>query len=119
MSDNPPGGRQARPPKKRGRVSVVGVIGELFITAGVLVFLFLGWQLWLNDIIVGAEQDKAGVHLAQKLSDGPIKAAKPATSVDYGEPVVSDSPANATQFAVVYIPRLGADYSKTLAQGVG
>ena len=34
MSDNPPGGRQARPPKKRRRVSVVGVIGELFITAG-------------------------------------------------------------------------------------
>ena len=118
MSDNPPGGRQARPPRKRRRVSVVGVIGELFITAGVLVFLFLGWQLWLNDIIVGAQQDKAGAHLAQQLSEVPIKAAQP-TTVDYGDPVVSDAPANAAQFAVVYIPRFGADYSKTLAQGVG
>jgi sortase A len=118
MSENPPGGRQASPPKKRRRVSVVGVIGELFITAGVLVFLFLGWQLWLNDIIVGAQQDKAGAHLAQQLSEVPIKAAKPA-SVDYGDPVVSDAPANAAQFAVVYIPRLGTTYAKTLAQGVG
>ena len=100
-------------------MSVVGVIGELFITAGVLVFLFLGWQLWLNDIIVGAQQDKAGAHLAQQLSEVPIKLAKPAPAVGFGDPVVSDAPANAAQFGVVYIPRLGADYSKTLAQGVG
>lgn len=101
-------------------MSVVGVIGELFITAGVLVFLFLGWQLWLNDIIVGAQQDKAGAQLAQHLSEVPIKAAPPKVKpVDYGAPTVSPAPANATPFAVVYIPRFGPTYSKTLAQGVG
>src|SRR5690606_4650244 len=43
--------------RQRRRLSVVGVAGEIFITAGFLVFLFLGWQLWLNDIIVGDEQN--------------------------------------------------------------
>ncbi len=119
MSDNPPVGRQARRAAKRPRVSVVGVIGELFITAGVLVFLFLGWQLWLNDIIVGAQQDKAGAQLAQHLSEVPIKAAPPAAVKDYGTPAVSAVPGNAAQFAVVYIPRFGTEYAKTLAQGVG
>src|ERR1700712_3215858 len=100
MSDNPPGGRQARPPKKRRRVSVVGVIGELLITAGVLVFLFLGWQLWLNDLIVGNQQDKASVALSHKLNPtAPTKvtplAAKP---IDYGAPVVATAPAEAADF---------------------
>ena len=45
---------------KRRRVSVVGVLGELLITAGVVVLLFLGWQLWFNDIIVSNDQKQTG-----------------------------------------------------------
>lgn len=113
---------RSRPPR---RVSVVGVIGELFITAGVLVFLFLGWQLWLNDLVVGAEQNKAGASLAESLAD---KAPKPtaaptkspsAVAPDYGAPVVAVAPANAAQFAVMYVPRFGADYVRSISQGVG
>src|SRR5690606_14981836 len=29
--------------------SLAGVTGELLLTAGVFVLLFLGWQLWVND----------------------------------------------------------------------
>ncbi|HEV7742578.1 MAG TPA: hypothetical protein VGO65_09180, partial [Pseudolysinimonas sp.] len=42
-------------PATRRRVSVVGVLGELLITAGVFVLLFLGWQLWFNDLVVGSQ----------------------------------------------------------------
>ena len=104
--------------RRRHRVSVVGVLGELLITAGVLVFLFLGWQLWLNDLIVGNQQDKVGAALAHNLSSVPIKAAAP-TTVDYGTPVVAAEPSNAQQFATIYIPRLGTTYVKTVAEGVG
>ncbi|MFF2772907.1 class E sortase, partial [Streptomyces bacillaris] len=45
--------RAARPPRRKrsaGEV-VLTVIGELLITAGVLVGLFLGWQVWWNNLI--------------------------------------------------------------------
>ncbi len=100
------------------------MIGELLITAGVLVFLFLGWQLWLNDLVVGAQQNKASVALAKSwagddLTHQPSKSAKPA---DYGEPVVAEAPAEAKDFAVVYIPRFDdpttGPYVRTVAEGV-
>ena len=99
---------------------MVGIIGELFITAGVLVFLFLGWQLWLNDIIVGDQQNHAGTSLAQKLNAGPVKV-HPATAdtVDYGDPKFGTAPGNADQFGVIYIPRFGAGYARPVSQGVG
>jgi len=101
-------------------VSVVGVIGELLITAGVLVFLFLGWQLWLNDIIVGAAQDKAGIALGQTWGDTAAPTHEHvATKKDYGEPVVTAAQKNAAKFAVMYVPRFGADYARSIAQGVG
>jgi sortase A len=118
MSENQRGRRRTTGPRRRRRVSVVGIFGELLITAGVLVFLFLGWQLWLNDLIVGGQQDKSSVALAHDLSKGPIKKA-PAATTDFGAPVVATQPADATKFGVIYIPRLGATYARTLAEGVG
>ncbi|MDQ1526504.1 MAG: sortase, partial [Microbacteriaceae bacterium] len=68
MTTQPPRRHEARRPPVRGRVSVIGIIGEILITGGVLVFLFLGWQLWLNDLVVGADQNKAGVALSHSWS---------------------------------------------------
>lgn len=98
---------------------MLGIIGELLITAGVLVFLFLGWQLWLNDLIVGSDQNKAGVALAQGWGSPKPAPDAGAGDKDYGDPVVGTAPANATQFAVMYIPRFGADYSRSVSEGVG
>jgi sortase A len=106
-------------PRRRTRFSVVGLLGELLITAGVLVFLFLGWQLWLNDLIVGGEQNKAGASLAQNLSHGSIKVSAKPASTDYGTPKFETAPANAQQFGVIYIPRLGATYARPVSEGVG
>ena len=107
-----------QPTVRRHRVSVVGVIGEILITAGVFVFLFLGWQLWLNDIIVGGEQRSDAIALSRELGS----AASPDEPVDpeddFGEPVVGAVVAPATQFANIYIPRFGADYVRPIAEGV-
>jgi sortase A len=111
----------------RRRLSIVGVLGELFITAGVLVLLFLGWQVWLNDIIVGAEQTSAANELAEQWdngnagptstpTEGPAETAEP---VDPGEPVVAAPPAVGASFANLIVPRLGADYRRPIAEGVG
>lgn len=124
MANNATGESDRRATPRRRRVSVVGIIGELFITAGVLVFLFLGWQLWLNDIIVGDQQNKAGAALAQTLTEKAPNVTttptpQPTVTPDYGDPVVAKAPANAVQFAVMYIPRFGIDYVRSISEGVG
>lgn len=112
-------GRVARKrAEKRKRVSVVGVLGELFITAGVLVLLFLGWQIWLNDIIVGSEQQNQAVEQSQQWDKG--EAAPPAAvdRPDPGEPVVIEAPGDDVTFGNLIVPRFGADYSRPIAEGV-
>jgi sortase A len=123
--------RRPRPaPRSRARVTVFGVLGELLITAGVLVFLFLGWQLWWNDMIMAGEQSKAATEISQRWierdhSSRPTPSA-PATEnpaatepVGYGDPVVAAAPGNGEAFAVLYIPRYGADYHRAIAEGTG
>ena len=117
------GQRVTRP---RRRISVVGVFGELLITAGVFVLLFLGWQQWLNDIIVGNQLHGQAVHQSQtwnkavhqsqtwNKAPGPAKASSPAAP-----PVITASIQNAQRFALLIVPRFGADYYRPIAQGIG
>lgn len=107
--------REAAP---RRRISLVGIVGELFITAGMLVLLFLGWQLWLNDIIVGGEQREEAQALSEEWDQGEEGTPPPRTT-DPGEPVVASAPDNAVAFANLIVPRFGADYMRTIAEGVG
>lgn len=107
---------------ERRRVSVVGIVGELFITAGVFVFLFLGWQLWLNDIVVGNEQNSAALEFGRELGAAAPPAGQrpdPADAADYGDPVITAVAEEETRFANLYVPRFGADYVRTIAEGVG
>lgn len=111
---------QAR--RKRARkLSVVGVIGELLITCGVLVFLFLGWQLWLNDLILGSVDNNDAAKLSKTwdasnnfVNDGPVISNQ---EQDFGEPVVSKAPAEGKTFAVMYVPRFGKDWVREIAEG--
>jgi sortase A len=106
-------------PKRRNRMNVVGVLGELLITAGVLVFLFLGWQLWLNDLIVGADQNKAGTALARGWDAGsPSHQHETAPGANFGDPVVAIAPGDSVKFAVMYVPRFGADYARSISEGI-
>ncbi|MHC5794531.1 class E sortase [Lacisediminihabitans sp. FW035] len=119
MTDHPSEPSRSAPRKHRTRVSIVGVLGELLITAGVLVFLFLGWQLWLNDLIVGADQNKAGAALAQGWDAGsPSHQHGTTPATGFGDPVVAVAPGDAVKFAVMYVPRFGADYARSISEGV-
>ncbi|MCU1425479.1 MAG: sortase [Microbacteriaceae bacterium] len=105
---------------RRRRATVTGVLGELLITAGVLVFLFVGWQVWLNDIVVAAEQTRAAAELAQQWESGaeaPAEAdAEPPAA---GAPVVLPEPDPGATFANLIVPRLGAEYRRPIAEGTG
>ena len=115
--------------RARGRVTVVGVCGELFITAGILVLLFLGWQLWWNDAILAKGQSSAAAdqnaQWAIKTSPEPSTApstASPAPNAPAtpAEPVVDTKTYdNAEVFAIMYVPRFGAGTQRNIAQGYG
>ncbi len=95
---------------------MVGVLGELLITAGLLVLLFIGWQQWLNDLVVGSQQQNLSVKQSQTWDKavGPTKAPDPTAP-----PVLPATVANAQQFAQMIIPRFGPDWYRQVAQGVG
>lgn len=127
MSDEQPErsaarGTAARPADRR-RVSVIGVLGEVLVTAGVLILLFLGWQLWWNDAITAGQQSQAASGLsAEWLEEGRADRgdAPPPAPDDYGDPVVMAAPhTDGEAFAVMYVPRFGADSQRRIAEGVG
>jgi sortase A len=107
-------------PRTRRRVSVVGVLGELLITAGLLVLAFLGYQVWLGDVIVGGQLHEQALAQGQEWNSG-FSDLPPA---DDGDPDLSEAPpvpvapGNAQRFANLIIPRFGADYYRPIAQGV-
>lgn len=128
MSDDRPARRRAAAPRTsarpRSRVSVVGVIGELLLTAGVLILLFLGWQLWWNDAIMAGQQSSAASDLStQWIEEGRASRSDtepPAPAADYGDPVVGPaSYPKGEAFAVMYVPRFGEDSQRRIAEGTG
>lgn len=112
-----------RPRRRRTAGEVVlTVIGELLITAGVLVGLFLGWQVWWNNLILSGQQTSVAAEQSKKWIDDAQKAPRP-TPTDSSAPAAVDPPVMAqppdyTPFAVIYIPRLGPDWKRTIRETV-
>lgn len=118
-------------PRRRRRASVIGILGELLITAGVITLLYVGWQMWVGDLIYGAQRNAAGQELAEEWeqqytapapSESPSEStgeqpADPAAPAPV-EPVILPEPADGERFAVMRIPRFGADYVWEMAGGV-
>ena len=87
-------------------------LGEVFITVGLLLFLFIAWQLWWTDVTANREQTVT-IHALEK-------GFGPAGLPERGNP---DPVATLTKvpfgeaFAIMRIPRFGADYARPVLQG--
>lgn len=94
---------------------LLGVIGEVLLTAGVLVGLFVVWQVWWSDI--QARDYTAGV--IETLDFAPVANATDLIEDDEKR----GAPAPATPmdgvFATLRVPAWGADYEVPIAQGTG
>jgi sortase A len=101
----------------------IQVIGELLITAGVILLLFVAWQLWWTNVESDAKQSQVIKEFAQDLSTAaPSPAATapavpPAGGEDFGKPVVGTAPSHAGTIGIMYIPRFGATYTRPIVQG--
>ncbi|MCE1173874.1 MAG: class E sortase [Propionibacteriales bacterium] len=80
---------------------LLGLLGELLITAGAFLLLFVGWQLWWTDVVADAD---AGAVVTQLQTD-------PNAWVQPDQVKLGDA------FAIVRIPRFGADFARPLYEG--
>ncbi len=111
--------------RRRGRdvfFAAVGVVGELMITAGVLLGGFVVWQLWWTDV----EGDRAQARIVESLdwvepvpvADPAVPAAPTVAVPGVGEPPVPAEPAHASTFATLVVPRWQGEPERPISQGV-
>ncbi len=110
--------------------AVVGTVGELAITAGVLLLLFVVWELGVVGFTTNRAQaatvDTLERQFAQPTPTAPTTPTTPTTSGPTDTPTASPTtpapvplPPPGDAFAILRIPRLGAAWAKPVYQGVG
>ncbi|WP_324607092.1 class E sortase, partial [Saccharomonospora iraqiensis] len=101
---SPPGTSPGGSGDGPGRVAV-RTFGEVLITLGLVVLLFVVYELYVTNLMSAQLQREADAQLDRRWSDGPER------EVDAG----ADGGA---AFARLYIPSFGADWSFTVQEGV-
>lgn len=95
---------------------VLGVVGELLITAGLIVGLYIVWSLWWTDVMANADQSGQVADAQKAWVTEPEKIGAPRTDT----PPAVDHPTNeGALLGLVYIPEFGSNGVHTLKQGVG
>ncbi|GGR33949.1 class E sortase [Streptomyces netropsis] len=102
--------RKAARRAQRARKDSVGVIvsrltGELFITVGALMLLFVAYQLWWTNVI------------AQRQAGGAANNLQHAWEESGGEDRAAGAFSPGQGFAIIYIPKL--DVKAPIAEGIG
>ncbi len=91
---------------------LIGGLGEVLITVGLLLLLFVAWQLWWTDVTANREQAQIISTLEDDFSDvqhGGLPSQPPLAtlkSIPFGK-----------AFAIIRIPRFGADYARPVLEG--
>jgi len=119
-------GRRSAPPRDAGEgrsrrvgLSVVGVVGELMITVGVLLLAFVVWQLWWTDI----EGNRAQAAIVAGLDWAPVPtpdaaAVQPSPEPRRDAPAPIAEPEHGVTFATMLVPRWGVEYDRPVSQGI-
>ncbi|MGB4779873.1 class E sortase [Microbacterium sp.] len=130
------GARRTRPPQRepaasapapRRGASFLSVLGEILITFGVVALLYVTWQMWVGDWIIGSEKHAQAGALSQSWLETPPATTGSATPppventdpTDTPVPVpVLAKPGHGEQFGVMFVPRFGPQWQFTIAVGV-
>ena len=117
-------GHRPRPQSRASRIAygVVGVVGELLITVGVLLFGFLVWQLWWTDVQGNRAQAEIVREVVRATPPAPTPqpSGTPAVVIAkprHDEPPVMKEPAHAVTFATMQVPRWDGEPERPISQG--
>ena len=105
-----PSGRRTTPPRRRRSGTarkVMRALGKTFISAGVLIFLFVAYQLWGTNIAESRDQNALQKRFSQVLAPPPAAAEAPPVTV----PTLGEAA------ALIEIPKIGIE--KYVVEGVG
>lgn len=103
-------------PARDAARSVLGVVGELLVTAGVVVGLFAVYSLFWTGVETADEQDALE---AEFVASNGGSAGQATTNPDEpAEEQTSVEPSTGDAYARISIPRLGDDWSWVIVQGV-
>ncbi|KRV47340.1 hypothetical protein AQ490_07705 [Wenjunlia vitaminophila] len=97
----------AGPRRRRGGVAaVVGVLGELLITVGLVLALFVVYSLWWTNVVANREaarkSEKVREHWAQEAEEAPGRSWDPRDGVGF-----------------LHLPALGKGYEVLIVKGTG
>src|SRR5690625_412169 len=107
-------GRRRRPPRRGVGSRIAGVIGEILITLGVLLGLFVVWQVWWTDVVANRSAEASIQQWESTLPESGDGIGEPR----YDEPPLETSVAAGQQFATMYVPAWGQEWSYPIAAGV-
>lgn len=104
-------------------------LGEVLVTAGALVLLFVLWQLVWTDAAAATTQRAALDSLQERWAEGPARAPTPGPTTPHPPaPRLEQKPSTAPQaqepaegepFAAVHVPRFAPGFVVGAEQGVG
>ncbi len=102
--------------------ALVRGVGELLVTAGALVLLFLAYQLWWTDVVGDRAQARTTDALEQQWdaavpTDGTSDEAPEPPAEAEADPVLADLPSDVV--AMLRVPRFGEDYVVPVLEGTG
>jgi sortase A len=80
------------------------LLGELLVTGGLVVLLFVVYELWVTGLFTAHDQSRLSDQLHATWQAAPVGA--PETEPAVGQPV-----------AVLHIPRLGAGFARVVVEG--
>jgi len=108
-----------RPPPRRGDTvrTVIRGIGQTLITCGLVLLLFVVYEVWVSNLYADRKQHQAQHKLATDWQHGldPLRG-EDRLNLPIGKQVVLPV---GDGFANLYIPAFGKDYVKTIIQGTG
>jgi len=100
----------AAPPRDPLWRTLARGLGELLVTAGLVVLLFVVYEVYVTDLLNDRQQGQLNEQLHDQWDAGPAPEA--------GTPIAPQvEPAVGEPLAVLHIPRLGADYERVILEG--
>lgn len=106
----------------------LGYLGEALLYAGVLVLLFVLWQLFYTDVQAQRTQqrvledigwiDATGTYPEDSTDVPQVVQLIPPELMFTDDPPVMDHPGHAESFGVFHVPRWGRDYAMPISEGV-
>ncbi|BEP13188.1 hypothetical protein acdb102_14990 [Acidothermaceae bacterium B102] len=122
------------PPRTTGDVvrTVISGLGQLLITLGVIIFLFVGYELWFTGIYTHQQQQSAEKKIEQTFAaanppgpsagatatGSPVTTPPPVKHATDGD-VIYPAVAKGSPETILYVPRLGTGYHYVVVEGVG